>query len=294
MEATAVTKIIAPLVLGMMMLGMGMSLVTADFKRVLVYPKAVAIGTFGQMILLPLMAFLLVSMMPVSPEIAAGVMILAACPGGPGSNLVAMLCKGDAALSVSLTVVSSLLAGFSIPIITHLTLGAFLNQDVELDVFKLFDMGIKVCLITLVPVGLGMLVRKKNSTFADRAQKPVKIASVAFLILLVIGIAVKERENLLSLLQQAGTVGLALCVLTMTLGYSIARLFRLDMRQSRSIMIEVGIQNAALAFLITTVMLDNTAMAIPAAVYSPVMLTISGFLIAYFNFSARDVVATEY
>lgn len=288
MEATAVTKIIAPLVLGMMMLGMGMSLVTADFKRVLIYPKAVAIGTFGQMMLLPTVAFILVSMMPISPEIAAGVMILAACPGGPGSNLVAMLCKGDAALSVSLTAVSSLLAGFSIPIITHITMGTFLNQEAELDVFKLFDMGIKVCIITLVPVGLGMLIRKKSPSFADSAQKPVKIASVVFLVLLVIGIAVKERANLLSLLEQAGLVGLMLCILTMSIGYGVARLFKLNVRQSRSIMIEVGIQNAALAFLITTVMLDNTAMAIPAAVYSPVMLTISGFLIAYFNLPSRN------
>ena len=293
MEATVVTKMIVPLVLGMMMLGMGMSLVTADFKRVLMYPKAVAIGTFGQMILLPLVAFLLVSVMPISPEIAVGVMILAACPGGPGSNLVAMLCKGDAALSVSLTAVSSLLAGFSIPVITQLALGTFLGQQAELDVFKLFDMGVKVCVITLVPVGLGMLIRKKNPMFADRAQKPVKIASVVLLILLVIGIAVKERENLLSLLEQAGIVGLLLCLLTMTLGYSIARLLRLDIRQSRAIMIEVGIQNAALAFLITTVMLDNTAMAIPAAVYSPVMLTISGFLIAYFNFSTKKVMTVK-
>ena len=284
MEASALTKIIAPLVLALMMIGMGLSLVKDDFKRVLLYPKAVGVGTLGQMIILPLIAFALVSVLPMQPEIAVGVMVLACCPGGPGSNLVALLCRGDAALSVSLTAVSSLLASFTIPLIVHFATGHFLNQQAELEFLKLLDMGVKVCILTLVPVFIGMFIRNKAPEFAAKSEQPVKLGSVVFLVILVVSIGFKEKGNLLSLLEQAGLVGALLCVCTMGAGFLMARLAQLNLAQSRSIMIEVGIQNAALALMITTVMLNSTAAAIPAAVYSPVMLTISGLLIAYFTF----------
>lgn len=289
MEATALTKIIAPLVLGLMMIGMGLSLVVDDFKRVILFPKAVAVGTVGQMILLPLIGFGLVSALEVAPEIAVGVMILACCPGGPGSNLVALLCRGDAALSVSLTAVSSLLASLTIPLVVQFSQQHFLNTDIELDIMKLLDMGIKVCVITLVPVFIGMFIRSKAPNFAEKSQKPVKVASVLFLVVLVISIAVKEKNNLITLLEQAGLIDTLLCLATMTVGYLAARLTKLNKQQSRSIMIEVGIQNAALALMISTVMLNNNAMAIPAAVYSPVMLLISGLLITFYTFvNTRD------
>lgn len=283
MEASALTKIAPPVILGLMMLGMGMSMVKDDFRRVLEYPKAVGIGMLGQLIVLPTLAFLLCSILPASPEICVGVMVVAACPGGPGSNLVAHLCGGDTALSVSLTAVSSLVAGITIPIVTQFATTHFLSEQSHLDTAALIEMGIKVCLITLPPIFIGMWIRVKSPERAAKAEKPVKVAAVVFLVLLVAGIAFKERANLVSLLQQAGLIGAILCGSTMTLGYSLGRGFNLDPKQSISIMIEVGIQNAALAFLICTTMLDSTAMSIPAAVYSPVMLTTSGLLIAWFS-----------
>lgn len=283
MEASALTKIAPPLILGLMMLGMGMSMVKDDFRRVLQEPQAVAIGMVGQLLILPAIAFLICSLGSARPEICVGIMIVAACPGGPGSNLVAHLCGGDTALSVSLTAVSSLVTCLTIPIVTQVATTHFLGEQSQLDSAMLVEMGIKVCVLTLPPVFIGMWVRTKNPQLAAMAEKPVKISAVIFLVLLVVGIAFKERANLLTLLQQAGLMGAMLCASAMTIGYSLARGFRLSQTQSLSIMIEVGLQNAALAFLICTTMLDNTAMAIPAAVYSPVMLTTSGILIAWFN-----------
>lgn len=283
MEASALTKIAPPLILGLMMLGMGMSMVKDDFRRVLREPKAIAIGMFGQLLILPGIAFVLCSLSNARPEICVGLMIVAACPGGPGSNLVAHLCYGDTALSVSLTAVSSLVTGLTIPIMTQVATTHFMGEQSLLDSSMLVEMGMKVCILTLPPVFLGMWIRTKNPLLAARGQKPLKISAVIFLVLLVAGVAFKERSNLLELLQQAGALGVMLCLATMAVGYGLGRGFSLSQSQSISIMIEVGLQNAALAFLICTTMLNNTAMAIPAAVYSPVMLTISGFLIAWFN-----------
>jgi bile acid:Na+ symporter, BASS family len=283
MEASALTKIAPPLILGLMMLGMGMSMVKDDFKHVMQEPKAIAVGMLGQLIVLPAVAFLLCYLSNARPEICVGVMIVAACPGGPGSNLVVHLCKGDTALSVSLTALSSLVTGLTIPIVTQIATSHFIGEASQLEPDILVEMGIKVCILTLPPVFLGMWLRTKNQQLAIKAEKPVKVSAVIFLVVLIAGIAFKERSNLLNLLQEAGILGCMLCVTTMILGYSLARGFRLNQSQSISVMIEVGIQNAALAFLITTTMLDNTAMAIPAAVYSPVMLTTSGLLIAWFN-----------
>lgn len=289
MEASALLKIGPPIILGLMMLGMGMSMVMDDFRRVLQYPKAVSVGMLGQLFILPLVAFLLCFALPASPEIAVGVMVVAACPGGPGSNLVAHLCGGDTALSVTLTAVSSLVTGFTIPIVTHVATTFFMGEASQLQNAELLSMGVKVCILTLPPVFIGMWIRKKNEAFAQKAEKPVKIAAVLFLLLLVVGIAIKERENLLSLLGQAGLIGVVLCLSTMSIGYTLGRVFKLGPNQSISIMIEVGIQNAALAFLICSTMLENTTMTIPAAVYSPVMLTTSGLLIAWFNLRTRPL-----
>lgn len=286
MEASALTKIAPPIILGLMMLGMGLSMVKDDFHRVLQYPKAISIGMLGQLLILPTIAFMLCSILPTSPEVCVGIMIVAACPGGPGSNLVAHLCGGDTALSVSLTAVSSLVTGITIPIVTQIATTHFMGQATQLETATLIEMGIKVCILTLPPVFIGMWLRSKNPERAAKAEKPVKVSAVIFLVLLVVGIAIKERDNLADLLQQAGLLGVLLCASTMTIGYALSRGFKLDQDQSISIMIEVGIQNAALAFLITTTMLDNTAMSIPAAVYSPVMLITSGLLIAWFNFKS--------
>lgn len=291
MEASALIKIVPPIILALMMIGMGMSLVPDDFKRVWQQPRAVVTGLIGQIIFLPLIAFILLLLWPIDPVLSIGFMVLASCPGGPGSNLLVLLCRGDVALSVTLTAVSSLIAALSLPLFTHFSIALFLDQERYLDVWKVLDMGLKVCAITLIPVMIGMMIRHKHYALATRYEKKVRVASVLFLLILILAIALKERANLLSLLEQAGVTGVLLCLVTMATGYLLARLLKLSVPQRRAVMVEVGIQNAALALLVTTVMLDNTAMAIPAAVYSPVMLTMSGLLVLYFHIRSKNVSA---
>ncbi|MEZ4316344.1 MAG: bile acid:sodium symporter [Myxococcota bacterium] len=265
---------VAPVLLALMMLGMGMGLVPDDFRRVLAQPRAAAAGLFGQMVLLPALGFALAALFPLSPEIAAGVAILAISPGGPGSNLVALLAKADAALSVSLTAVNSLLAIVTVPLLTAVVTTVFLGESHTPPPSALAKIGVGVCVLTLVPVALGMAVRRWRPTWADRADRPVRLGSFLLLLLLVIGVAIEEGDHLVGHLQQAGPVDVVLCAGAMAVGFGMARLAGLPQAQQRTLLIEVGVQNGALALLVTE-LLGNTAMAVPVLVYSPVMLTAS-------------------
>ena len=170
-----ISTIILAASLFIIMLGMGLSLVTADFKRIITYPKAVAVGLFNQLILLPVIAFVIVSVFPTKPEIAIGIMILAACPGGATSNLIAHLAKGDTALSVSLTAMSSFITLLTIPFIVNFSLSYFAvtGQNVQLDVIKTI---IQILVIVVIPIVIGMFIRKTNEGFALKMEKPVKIS----------------------------------------------------------------------------------------------------------------------
>ena len=187
------------------MWGMGLSLVIDDFKRILKYPKAIAVGLSNQLILLPLIGFGLASTFTLSPEIAVGVMILAACPGGPTSNLIAHLAKGDTALSVSLTALSSIISIISIPFVINYALVSFLQegQIIQLDISKTI---LQIFVIVLIPVGIGMLIKNKSPKFANKMEKPVRIASAVVLGLVIVGIILKERANMGSYFEQAGNL----------------------------------------------------------------------------------------
>src|SRR5690606_10576895 len=169
------------------MAGMGLSLTVDDFKRVVKYPRAILFGLFNQLIMLPILGFTVVSIFRLSPEIAIGIMILAACPGGPTSNLISHLAKGDTALSVSLTAISSVVTVFTIPIIINLAMVSFVNQTerIHLDIW---DTIVKIFSIVLIPVILGMLVKRFWSEFARKMERPVKITSGIILFLIILGI----------------------------------------------------------------------------------------------------------
>ncbi len=272
------STIILMISLIIIMLGMGLSLVIDDFKRIFVYPKAIFVGLVNQLIILPLIGFGIVIAFPLAPEIAIGIMILAACPGGPTSNLIAHLAKGDTALSVTLTALSSFVTILTIPFIVNFALIRFLDkgQMVQLDIARTIA---QIFIIIIIPVSIGMFIRRYNEKFALIMARPVRIASGFVIALVIIGIVIKERENFVSYFQQAGLVALALNVATMIVGYFSARLFRIKDKQALSIAIESGIQNGTLAISIAVILLGSTEFSIAPAIYSLLMFFSGGVVI---------------
>lgn len=264
------------------MLGMGLSLQTADFKRIFLYPKAIFLGLTNQLILLPLIGLGIALVFPLQPEIAIGIMILSACPGGPTSNLISHLAKADLALSVTLTALSSLITILTIPFIVNFALENFMGagEFIELNVLSTIA---QIFVIVVIPIVVGMFIRKVKPHFADKMGKPVRIASGVVLGLIIVGLVVKERANFVSYFEQAGIATFLLNVITMAIGYFSAKLFGLQIKASRSIAIESGIQNGTLAITIAVVLLENTAFAIAPAVYSLLMFVTGGALIYWFN-----------
>ena len=260
------------------MLGMGLSLVAADFKRVFLYPKAVVVGLLNQLVLLPLIAFGVTMLVPTRPEIAVGLMILAACPGGPTSNLIAHLAKADTALSVSLTALSSFITLLTIPFIVNFSLTHFLDagEVIKLDVVNTI---VQILVIVIIPVSLGMLIRRYKEAFAIKMEKPVRVASGLVLVLVIVGLVIKEKDNMVAYLEEAGLVALLLNVATMLVGYLSARMLKINKKMARSISIESGIQNGTLAITIAVVLLGSTEFAITPAVYSLIMFASGGVII---------------
>lgn len=282
MQANIFTEVVLPLALAVIMLGMGMGLVPDDFKRVVVFPKAFVVGLLCQMVMLPLVGFVLASVYPMEPALKVGVMILALCPAGASANLITYLSRGDVALGITLTAFNSLIVIITTPIFTNLSLIYFLGEgrEIQLPVLRTI---IQVGAIILIPVALGMVIRSRVPAFTQRIEPTFRILSLLFLAIAVLGAVMQDRENLPSHFRQVGIAMLVLNVVTMWLGYRIALLARLPMRQAVTIAIEGGIQNGTLAILIASTLLKQPAMSIPAAVYSLIMFATGGFMIAYFG-----------
>ncbi|MGB3755344.1 MAG: bile acid:sodium symporter family protein [Rivularia sp. (in: cyanobacteria)] len=274
MQSSFLTTVFLPLALFIIMLGMGLGLTLNDFKRVFIQPKAVIFGLIAQLIVLPIMGFLLATTFPLSPELAVGVMILAACPGGPTSNMVTYLVRGNVALSITLTAISSLITVFTIPIVVNLAMQKFMGEAVALQL-PFVKTVIQIAVITFIPVALGMLLHRYNPQFATKVEKLVKWLSLFFLGLIIAGLLLKERNNVASFFFQVGGVTLTLNLLTMALGYTIATLGKLDSSSAKAITVEVGIQNGTLAIAVATTLLNSPNMAIPAAIYSLIMFVTS-------------------
>jgi len=262
------------------MFGMGLSLVKDDFIRLFQNPKAIIVGLLNQIILLPIIAYALISIFNVESDIAIGVMILAACPGGPTSNLITNLAKGDTGLSISLTTANSLITIFTIPFVIDFALNHFLDADKMIQIDKLQTL-IQIFAVVIIPVSIGMLLKKAKPNFADKMNKPVKIASGAILFLVIIGLVLKKKEDLIPYLQQAGFITLALNVSTILVGLLTAKIARLNLAQSLTISIESGIQNGTMAIAIASGILMNDNYAIAPAVYSLIMFFTAGVIIAY-------------
>jgi bile acid:Na+ symporter, BASS family len=288
METSFITDILLPVSLGIIMLGMGLSLVPADFKRVALYPKAAALGIINQIIVLPLIGFLILLLMPMrTPELAVGIMILAACPGGPTSNLISHISKGDTALSITLTAISSFIVVLTIPLIVNFSMKYFLQHG-EYIPLPVFDTIIKVLIITILPVTIGMLIHSKFPDFSGRMNKPVKIMSGILLFATIIGVIINDKENIVSFFEQAGPVALALNLSMLLFGFLSARLMKLHTSQGITISIETGIQNGTLGIAIAGTLIRNPTMTISPAIYSLIMFMTAGVIIAWMNIKYKE------
>ena len=275
MEANILTQLVLPLSLFIIMLGMGLSLTPADFMRVFQQPKAVTIGIACQMIVLPLVACGIIVLFGLTAELAVGLLIIALCPGGTTSNLISFLAKGDVALSISLTALVSIVTPFTIPIVTALAMTVLLDESQQVAI-PILQTILQLVVITIVPVGIGMLVYRKYPSFAIKTQQPVKIFSVVFLFLIIAGLMIGNWNDILVFFTQAGLASLTLNVSCLAAGYFIAKLTQLNKPQSVSISIEVGMQNGTLALLVAGTLIGNSIMTIPAITYSLLMFLTGG------------------
>lgn len=266
MQSSVLSEVFLPLGLAIIMMGLGLSLTIGDFKRIFSYPKAIIIGLFCQMIILPIICYFIAVGFKLSPELAVGLMLLAAAPGGPTSNLFSHVAKGDVALNVSLTAINSLLSVFTISVIVNISLAMFMETG---DVIPLqFNKVLEVCLIVLIPISLGMLIRAKASKVAEKLNKQVKIASAIFLATIIILTLYGEREKLPLYFSLVGIPALLFNILCMAIGYFIPRLLKLGKAQAIAIGMEIGIHNGTLAIFIALSVIGNNVMATPAAIYS--------------------------
>ena len=276
MESNFLTAVFLPLALFIIMLGMGLGLTLDDFRRVLVEPKAIIVGLIAQLILLPLVGWVLATVFPLSPELAVGVMLLTACPGGPTSNMITYLVKGNVALSITLTAITTLITVFTIPLVVNLSMQNFIGEGTALQL-PFWKTVIQIAVITLIPISIGMLFHHYIPKWAYRVEKSVKWLSLFFLSLIIVGLLLKERANVPSFFLQVGWVTLTLNIIMMFVGYKVATLFQLDRSRAKSITVEVGIQNGTLAITIASspTLLNMPTMAIPAAIYALIMFATS-------------------
>jgi BASS family bile acid:Na+ symporter len=254
---------------------MGLSLVPEDFKRITRDPKAVVVGTVCQVLLLPLIGTLITLAVPMQPEIAVGLLVLAVCPGGPSSNLITYLAKGDVALSVTLTAVSSIVTVFTIPLFTNLALQHFLGESAAI-ALPIGTTTLQIFLITLLPTVIGMAIRYQFPGTARRLERQMSRLAAGLLALVIVLLLVKEGSKLPGFLVQVGVGVLLLNLVAMLAGFLAGKVFRLPLAQQICIAIEVGIQNGTLAIAITAGLLNNPDMAVPAAIYS-LLMYITGF-----------------
>ncbi len=268
MDSTSAIILVCALFI--IMVGMGLSLTLNDFKRVLKSPFPIFVGFLNQIILLPLIGYGLVVLMKVDVNIAIGVMILAACPGGPTSNLLTHLAKGDTALSVSLTAVNSIITIFTIPLIVNFGLSEFMTDgtQIEAPVGKIIG---TLAVVIAIPLTIGMTINHYKTTVAQKMDKPVRIASVVILVVIIVGLIIKKRDVIGYYFESALLIALALNVATMLVGFLSSKLFGLKLKQALCISIESGNQNGTLAIYVAAEVLGNDELAIVAAVYSLIM-----------------------
>ncbi len=282
MEESVFISVVLPVSLIIIMIGLGMSLSLGDFRRVVRFPRAALVGLGSQLLILPPVGLALVYLFGLPPTWAVGLMLIAACPGGPTSNLITFVARGDTALSITLTALSSVATVVTIPLILALSISHF---GVEADAIRspVGEIVVQIVAITAIPVALGLAIRHFRADVADRLRGVVRASSAAIFLLVLGAVVVDQRQVLVDHFFALSGVTAALNVATMALGFGVARLFLLDLRQSVTVSIEAGIQNGTLAIVIAMSILGAGEMAVPAGVYSLLMFVSGGLVMAYFG-----------
>lgn len=276
MQASVLTEVLLPLALAFVMFGMGLTLTVADFARLVKSPKPVLLGLIGQLAILPFLAYFLCWLFALPPYIAVGVMVLAACPGGTTSNLISHLVKANLALSVSLTALSTLACVFTTPFIIQFAIDAFVKQ--EAPAFSMLHTVVGLVGVSLFPVAIGMALRHFTPDFALRSEGFFRQFSLYFMLIMIAGVLISERESLVVSFQAAFLVCLTLNLSSLLLGGVLAKAFGLAMKDALTLSIEIGVQNAALAMLICISFLNAPDYAIAAGVYGITMYIGPGLL----------------
>ena len=268
-----VTKI-APGCLALIMLGLGMGLTIQDFTRVVKQPKDFFVGFICQLILLPIIAFFLIKILNTPTELALGVMIIAAAPGGVTSNVLTKFAKGDVALSVSLTAIISLISIISVPFIifksADLLQITYINNNISMS-----SISLKMFFVVTLPVVIGMLIKKYATEFINSQTRLIQRISIILFIIVFMAIWIEEWDNILSFISRAGTIALTLNVTMMLVGYYVAKLFATGDAQRRCIALECGLQNGTLAVFVSTQLFDEMIYMVPTAAYALIMFVTS-------------------
>jgi BASS family bile acid:Na+ symporter len=267
-------SVVLPVVMAVVMFGLGLALTVADFTRVLTVPRAVLVTLLCQVVLLPLVCFGLVVGVGLDPDFAIGMMVLAASPGGVMATVFSHLAGGDVALNITVTAVNSVLAVVTLPVVVALSVAYFAGDGavVGLQTGKL----VQVAFVLLAPVALGMAVRRRFPAFADRMERPVRVASLVAVFLVICAAILQELDGFLVGLAEVGLLCTAFSVLSLTLGYAVPRLARVGHRQAVSAALEIGIHNAVVAITVAVTVLDHPEAAIPPAMYGALMFFPAG------------------
>ena len=275
-----VTDVLLPVALAFIMFALGLGLTFDDFARVAKRPRDFLVGALCQIALLPVVAFLLVSVWPIAPELALGVMIIAAAPGGATSNILTAFARGDVALSISLTAVISLLCVVTVPLIVVFSYGRLIGEDGGGNV-SIAGTAISVFLIVTLPVLAGLFVRRFAEGFAVGFESLARTISAVLFVLVLAGAVYSQRDNVVAYFAQAGLITLVLNLVMMALAYAIARAFATGLRQRIAISIECGLQNGTLAIAVATLLFGGSAAIVPAATYSLIMFATALIFIAF-------------
>lgn len=269
MQDSALTQIALPLILAMIMFGMGLGLTITDFSRILKLPKAVLAGLLGQIIIMPLLAVAIVWVFSLPAPLAIGMMILAACPGGTMSNVFSQLARANMALSVTLTAISTFICVFTTPFIIGTAIEVYSGQTSP--DFSVIETTVSLIFITLIPVTLGIIVRHNFLAIAQQLEPYFRRFSGVFVILMIIAILIQERHSLVDSFSEVFGAALALNLLAVTVGLALGVLAKLTSQDGITLGIEVGIQNAAMAILIAVTLLKQPEYATAAGVYGLAM-----------------------
>lgn len=289
MASGMIPQIVLPMALFMIMLGVGMSMRFNEFSAIWHQPRAVLSGLLAQLLLLPALGWLVVSLLKLPPELAVGIMILTFAPGGATSNMITLLARGDTALSVSLTAISGLITPFTLPVLTGLALAYWMGDKAAIS-FPVLETIMKLLLVALVPAVIGAMINHRWPSLCKRLEKFVKVLACLFLIFVVTAIVGSNWEKMPELITVLGPAVLLLVTLAMTTGFMIARKLTLKMKQSVTLGVEVGIQNAAIALMVTGGILHNPEMSASALIYGVLMNIPAFLLIVYRNWPQRSIV----